>query len=51
MDGKEIQLVHPKGNQSRIFIGTTNTEAETPLLWLYYVKNQLTRKDPDTGKD
>ena len=47
LDGKEIQLIHPKGNESRIFIGRTDTEAETPLLWLYYVKNRLTRKDPD----
>ena len=48
---KEIQPVHPKGNQSRIFIGRTDAEAETPLLWPPDVKNWLTGKDPDAGQD
>ena len=50
-DCKEIQPVHPKGNQSWIFIGRTNAEAETPILWPPDAKNWLTRKDPDAGKD
>ena len=41
----------PKGNQSWIFIGRTDAEAETPILWPPDVKNWLVRKDPDTGKD
>jgi len=48
---KEIKSVHPKGNQSWIFIGRTDAEAETPILWLPDVKNWLTGKDPDAGKD
>ena len=48
---KEIQPVHPKGDQSRVFIGTTDVEAETPILWPSDVKNQLIGKDPDAGKD
>ena len=48
---KEIQPVHPKGNQSWIFIGRTDAEAEAPILWPPDVKNWLTRKDPDAGKD
>ena len=51
LDCKEIQPVHPKGNQSRIFIGRTDAEAETPILWPPDVKNWLTGKDPDAGKD
>ena len=51
LDSKEIQLVHPKGNQSWIFIGRTNAEAETPMLWPPDAKNWLTGKDPDAGKD
>ena len=51
LDCKEIQPVHPKGNQSWIFIGSTDVEAETPVLWPPDVKSQLTRKDPDAGKD
>ena len=47
----EIQPVNPKGNQSWIFIGQTDAEAETPILWPPDVKSQLIRKDPDTGKD
>ena len=48
---KEIQPVHPKGNQSWIFIGRTDAEAETPILWPPDVKNWLIWKDPDAGKD
>ena len=48
---KEIQPVHPKGNQSWIFIGRTNAEAETPIIWPPDVKNWLIGKDPDAGKD
>ena len=51
LDCKEIQPVHPKGNQSWIFIGRTDTEAETPVLWPPDAKNWLTGKDPDAGKD
>ena len=51
LDCKEIQPVHPKGNQSWIFIGRTATEAETPILWSPGAKNQLIWKDPDAGKD
>ena len=50
-DSKEIQLVHPKGDQSWVFIGRTDVEAETPILWPPDVKNWLTGKDPDAGKD
>ena len=48
---KEIQLVHPKGNQSWIFIVRTFAEAETPVLWPPNAKNWLIWKDPDAGKD
>ena len=51
LDCKEIQPVHPKGDQSWIFIGMTDAEAETPILWPPDVKNQLVGKDPDAGKD
>ena len=51
LDCKEIQPVNPKGNQSWIFIGRTDSEAETPILWLPDVKNWLLGKDPDAGKD
>ena len=61
LECKEIQPVHPKGNQSWIFIGRTDAEAETPVLWPPVVKNWLIwkdpkkkkkgRKDPDAGKD
>ena len=47
---KEIQPVHPKGNQSCIFIGRTDVEAEAPLLWPPNVKNGLIRKDLMLGK-
>ena len=49
LDCKEIQPVHPKGNQSWIFIGRTDVEAETPILWPPDVKNWLIGKDPDAG--
>ena len=48
---KEIQPVHPKGNQSWIFIGRTDAEAEAPIFWPPDVKGWLIRKDPDVGKD
>ena len=51
LDCKEIQPVHPKGNQSWIFIGRTDAEAETPILWPPDVKSWLFWKDPDVGKD
>ena len=51
LDGKEIQPVKPKGNQSWIFIGRTDAEAETPILWPPDTKNWLPGKDPDAGKD
>ena len=51
LDCKEIQSVHPKGNQSWIFIERTDVEVETPILWPSNVKNWLTGKDPDVGKD
>ena len=51
LDCKEIQPVHPKGNQSWIFIGKTDAEAETPILWTPDAKNWLLGKDPDAGKD
>ena len=51
LDCKEIQPVNPKGNQSWIFIGRTDTEAEAPILWPHDVKNWLIGKDPDAGKD
>ena len=51
LDCKEIQPVHPKGNQSWMFIGRTDVEAETPILWPPDAKNWLIRKDPDAWKD
>ena len=51
LDCMVIKPVYPKGNQSWIFIGGTDAEAETPILWSPEVKNQLTGKDPDAGKD
>ena len=51
LDYKEIQPVHPKGNQSWIFIGRTDAEAETPILWPTDAKNWLIWKAPDAGKD
>ena len=51
LDSKEIQQVHPKGNQSWVFIGRTDAEAETSILWPPDVKNWLTWKDPDAGNN
>ena len=51
LDCKEIKPVNPTGNESWIFIGRTDAEAETPILWPPDVKNWLTGKDPDAGKD
>ena len=51
LDCKEIQPVHAKGDQFWIYIGRTDAEAETPILWPPDVKNWLTGKDPDDGKD
>ena len=51
LDCKEIQPVHPKGNQTWIFIGRTNAEAETPIRWPPDAKNWLILKDADAGKD
>ena len=51
LDCKEIKPVNPKGNQSWIFIGRTDTEAEAPILWPPNVKDRLIGKDPDAGKD
>ena len=50
-DCEEIQPVHPQGDQSCVFIGRTDVKAETPILWPLDVKNWLTGKDPDAGKD
>ena len=51
LDTKEIQSVNPKGNQPLILIGTTDAEAEAPVLWPPDAKNWLIGKDPDAGKD
>ena len=51
LDCKEIQSVHPKGDQSWVFVGRTDVEAETPILWPPDVKSWLIWKDPDVGKD
>ena len=51
LDRKEIQPVHPRGNQSWIFIGRTDAEAETPMIWPPDAKNWLIGKEPDAGKD
>ena len=51
LDCKEIKPVHPKGNQSLIFIGRTDAEAEATILWLPDMKKWLIGKDPDAGKD
>ena len=51
LDSKEIELVNPKGNQSWIFIGRIDAEAETLILWPPDAKNRLIGKDPDAGKD
>ena len=51
LEYKEIQPVHPKGDQSWVFIGRTDVEAETPILWPLDAKSWLIGKDPETGKD
>ena len=51
LDTKGIKPVHPKGNQSWIFIGRTDAEAEAPIFWPSDVKSKLNGKDPDVGKD
>ena len=50
-EGKEIQPLHPKGDQSWVFIVRSDVEAETPVLWPLDTKSQLIGKDPDAGKD
>ena len=50
LDYEEIQPVHPKGNQSWIFIRRTDVKAKAPILWPHNEKNWLIRKDPDAGK-
>ena len=50
-DCKEIQPLHPKADQSWVFIDGTDVEAETPILWPHDVKSRLIGKDPDAGKD
>ena len=51
LDSKEIQPVHPKGDQPWVFIARTEVEAEAPIFWPPDVKSWLIRKDPDVGKD
>ena len=51
LDSKEIKPVHPKEDQSWVFIGRTDAEAEAPILWPPDAKNWLTGKDPDAGKN
>ena len=51
LDCKEIQPVHPKGDQSWVFIRRTDAEAETSILWPPYAKSSFIGKDPDTGRD
>ena len=51
LDCKEIQPVHPKGDQSWVFIGRTDAEAETPILWPLHARSCLTGKDPDAGRN
>ena len=51
LDCKEIKPINPKGNQSWIFIGRTDAEAEAPILWPPEVNSRLIRKDPDAGKN
>ena len=50
LDCKEIQPVHSEGDQSWVFIGRTDVEAETPILWPPNAKSSLIGKDPDAGK-
>ena len=51
LDCKEIQPVDSKGDQSWVFLGRNNAEAETPILWPPDAKSRLIEKDPDAGKD
>ena len=51
LDCKDIKPVYPKGDQSWVFIGRTDAEAETPILWLSDAKKLLIGKEPDAGKD
>ena len=51
LDCKEIQPVHPKGDEFWVFIGGTDAEAETPILWPPHVKSWFIGKDPDAGRD
>ena len=51
LDCKEIEPVHPKGDQSWVFIGRIEAEAETPILWPPHAKSWLVGKDPDAGRD
>ena len=51
LDCKEIQLVHPRGDQSWVFIGRTDAEADTPILWPPNEKSWLIGKDPNAGRD
>ena len=51
LDWQEIQPVHPKGDQSWVYTGRTDAEAETPVLWPPHVKSWLIGKDPDAGSD
>ena len=51
LDCKEIQPVHPKGDQSWVSIGRTAAEAETPILWPPHAKSLFTGKDPDAGRN
>ena len=51
LDYKEIKSVNPKENQPQIFIGKTDAEAESPILWSPDSKSQLIGKDPDAGED
>ena len=51
LDCNEIQPVHPKGDQAWVFIGRTDAEAETPILWPPHAKSWLVGKDPNVGRD
>ena len=51
LDCKDIQPVHPKGDQSWVFIGRIDAEAQTPILWQPHAKSRLIGKDPDAGSD
>ena len=51
LDSKEIQPVHPKGDQSWVFFGRTDAKTETPILWPPDAQSQPIGKDPDAGKD